>query len=194
MSSNNVPMYLSRYFSLSCAIWLVSGLVCLTNAQENEQTSTILNKYLGIKEAQQAEKLLLSEFRYEPGALKFPNVEGYHRKEQYYSSFKDKQDSQLELVVLQIDSGKIHYHIELLYSAMGELVFCKENQNNPNFNYTELRFFFQEGKLLCVYEGNAIITSSLLFYQKKIQFLQVTAQNLYDKFMHYASFLKMSPD
>ncbi len=170
--------------------WILG--VSYLNAQESE-VDLVLNEYIRTKEAQQKKELSMSEFRYEPGALKFPSFVGYQRKEQYLYYFGESPIPSLELVVLAIDSGKIHYDIELLYNFKGELIFCRENQNNPDFKFTELRIFFKEEKLLRFYEGNAIITSSLLFHQEKLKFIQATAKSLYDKFTGYARFLKMKP-
>lgn len=189
--------YQQNHFLTMHKYYLIYFLVSLclsTGAFAQDADITRINSnYLRVKETQAQEKHYVCEFRYQPGTLKFPNVIEYQRQENFYYLIKENNQLQLEMAVLQIDSGKIHYDIELVYDTEGNLIFCQESQNNPTFRYNHIRIYFKEDKLLRLMEGNAIITSSLVFHQEKIEFVQKTAKSLYKKFMDYAKSLRMKP-
>ncbi len=181
-------MYFYCIIQLLVLIWFSGSAL----AQDSE-INLVISNYLRVKEDQSQEKLFICDFRYQPGSLKFPNVVEYKRQERFYYTFIEGSKLALEMAVLQIDSGKIHYDIELVYDTKGNLIFCQESQNNPTFKYNQIRIYFKEEELLRFMEGNAIITSSLVFHQEKIEFIQKTAKTLHKKFMDYAKSLRMKP-
>ncbi len=184
--------YSRRYKTYS--MYVFAFLYCISSAfAQDAAISRIDANYLSVKEAQAQEKLFICDFRYQPGVLKFPNVVEYKRQEKFYYTFDDNSQPLLAMVVLQIDSGKIHYDIELVFNSEGSLVFCRENQNNPVFQYNQISIYFKEEELLRFMEGNAIVTSSLVFHKEKIEFIQKKAKILYKKFLDYSQSLPIKP-
>lgn len=124
-------------------------------------------EYVSIKI--QRNSYYLNEFIINSGTLSWINENNYKNVQRFYYSYIGDNTPVLRLVTVDLSQKEKKYYLEFLYNNRGELIFCREIQNDSQqYSYRQLEAFFDKGLCINLFLDKKLIDAEDAQYNTKL--------------------------
>lgn len=114
----------------------------------------------------------LNEFIINSGTLTWVNDKNYKNIQRFYYSYVANNDPVLRLVTVDLSQKEIKYYVEFLYNNRGDLIFCREFQNDrAKYPYRKLEAFFDKQICINLFLDEKLIDAEQVEYASKIKLI-----------------------